>query len=275
MKIRKLNVAKLPVRQPRGHGTQFVHTSLRQKILSLELRPGAKLDETALVQGFGVSRTPVREAIIRLAADGLVFILPNRGAQVAPLDLSETAQFFEAFELNQRVVNHLAALRRTEADLDRIRRARDDFERAGKQDDPKGLVITNFELHMAIAAAARNLHIESTLRRLLEHGTRLCWILYKDFPQPVIRKDMDNSCQEHADMVAAIESRDAVRADELGKLHTDSFRGRIKGYLDQNLSSRITFRSGRNNLPQSARGPRGGAKILHTSDIQNLRRHGR
>ncbi|MBM3597657.1 MAG: GntR family transcriptional regulator [Alphaproteobacteria bacterium] len=241
MKVRKLNVTKLPVRQPKGRGAQFVHTALRQKILSLELRPGAKLDEAALVQSFGVSRTPVREAIIRLAADGLVFILPNRGAQVAPLDLSETAQFFEAFELNQRVVNHLAALRRTEADLDRIRRARDEFDSAVKRDDPTGLVSANFDLHMAIAQAARNTHVETTLRRLLEHGMRLCWIWYKDFPQPLVRKDMDNSCQEHDDMVAAIEARDAGRADALGKVHTDSFRVRIKDYLDQSLSSQISF----------------------------------
>jgi DNA-binding GntR family transcriptional regulator len=241
MKVRKLNIAKFPVRQPKGRGAQFVHTALRQKILSLELRPGAKLDEAALVHSFGVSRTPVREAIIRLAADGLVFILPNRGAQVAPLDLSETAQFFEAFELNQRVVNHLAALRRTEADLDRIRRARDEFDAAVKRDDPASLVSSNFELHMAIAQAARNTHVETTLRRLLEHGMRLCWIWYKDFPQPLVRKDMDNSCQEHDDMVTAIETRDAARADALGKDHTDSFRVRIKDYLDQSLSSQISF----------------------------------
>jgi DNA-binding GntR family transcriptional regulator len=241
MKVRKLNLAKFPVRQPKGRGAQFVHTALRQKILSLELRPGAKLDEAALVQSFGVSRTPVREAIIRLAADGLVFILPNRGAQVAPLDLSETAQFFEAFELNQRVVNHLAALRRTDQDLERIRRTRDAFEAAVKQSDPIGLVGSNFELHMAIAQAGRNLHIETTLRRLLEHGMRLCWIWYKDFPQPVVRKDMDNSCREHDEMVAAIAARDAARADALGKDHTDSFRVRIRDYLDQSLSSQIAF----------------------------------
>jgi DNA-binding GntR family transcriptional regulator len=248
MKLRKLYVAKFPARQPKGRGAPFVHAALRQKILSLELRPGAKLDEAALVRGFGVSRTPVREAIIRLAADGLVFILPNRGAQVAPLDLGETAQFFEAFELTQRVVNHLAALRRTDRDLETIRAARDAFAAAVESNDAAGLVATNFDLHMAIAAAARNGHIETSLRRLLEHGMRLCWLWYKDFPQPVVRRDMDNSCREHDDMVAAIEARDAARADALGRVHTDSFRARIKDYLDQSLSSHIA-------VPLAAKGP--------------------
>jgi DNA-binding GntR family transcriptional regulator len=243
MVARNLKIAKFPVRQPKGRGAQFVHAALRARILRMELRPGAKLDEAGLVQAFGVSRTPVREALIRLAAERLVFLLPNQGAQVAPLDLVETAQYFEAFDLMQRTVNHWAALRRTGSDLAAIERARDAFDRAVRREDPEGIVSSNFDLHTAIAAAARNTHIEATLRRLLEHGMRLCWLWYTDFAQEIVRRDMSNSCTEHHDIVEAIRAQDARRADTLGHLHTESFRARLKEHLDANLAPQIELAS--------------------------------
>jgi hypothetical protein len=106
-----------------------VHVALRDEILHLALKPGAKLDEMGLVRKFGISRTPVREALIRLASEGLVFLLPNRGAQVAPLDLVDIAHFFEALELMQCAVNHWAAAA-APTDLVEIRRQRDAFRRA-------------------------------------------------------------------------------------------------------------------------------------------------
>jgi DNA-binding GntR family transcriptional regulator len=244
MAVRHLKIAKFAPRQPKGRGAQFVHAALRAQILRMELRPGAKLDEAGLVKAFGVSRTPVREALIRLASERLVFLLPNRGAQVAPLDLVETAQYFEAFDLTQRVVNHWAALRRTEADLSAIRRARDAFDRAVQNEDPEGIVGSNFDLHLAIAVAARNTHFEATLRRLLEHGMRLCWLWYTDFSQDLVRRDMIKSCAEHHEIVQAIESQDAHRADALGHLHTESFRERLKEHLDENLAPQIRVATG-------------------------------
>ncbi len=85
------NGAKDPIRQPRGQGVQYVYEHLRDQIWRLELRPGSKLDEASVVRSLGVSRTPVREAIVRLASEHLVNLLPNRGAQVAPLDLLDLA----------------------------------------------------------------------------------------------------------------------------------------------------------------------------------------
>lgn len=244
MTARQVKIANFPARQPKGRGAQFVHAALRDRILRMELRPGAKLDEAGLVKTFGVSRTPVREALIRLASERLVFLLPNHGAQVAPLDLLETAQYFEAFDLTQRVVNHWAALRRTESDLDAIQRGRDAFDRAVERKNPHGIVLSNFDLHMAIAVAARNTHFEATLRRLLEHGMRLCWLWYTDFSQDLVQRDMMKSCAEHHEIVEAIKAQDAQRADALGHLHTESFRERLKEHLAGNLAPQIKLAGG-------------------------------
>ncbi len=91
-------------RRGKGTGTTYVYQRLREGILSLDYVLGANLDEARLVESFGLSRTPVREALIRLAADGLVVLLPNRGAQVAPVDLADFPRYVEVFDLVQRAV---------------------------------------------------------------------------------------------------------------------------------------------------------------------------
>ena len=73
-----------PARPVRGAGVQMVYDRLRQSIVDLELPPGSALDEVRLSQQFALSRTPVREALVRLVADGLVTTQPNRGTVVAP-----------------------------------------------------------------------------------------------------------------------------------------------------------------------------------------------
>ena len=73
----------------RGSGVQTVYEQLRQSIVSLELPPGSALDEVRLSQQFGLSRTPVREALVRLMGDGLVTLLSNRTTIVAPIDFGK------------------------------------------------------------------------------------------------------------------------------------------------------------------------------------------
>ena len=89
----------------KGSGWRTVYESLRRDILSLELRPGQLLDETSLADRFNLSRSPVREALIRLSGDDLVTILPNRSTIVSPLEISSIPKYVEALDLAQRI-NH-------------------------------------------------------------------------------------------------------------------------------------------------------------------------
>ena len=74
-------------KRPKGSGTRWAYDTIRGKILSLDFAPGQALDEQELLASLGLSRTPIREALIQLAAEGLVEMLPNRGAKVARIDL--------------------------------------------------------------------------------------------------------------------------------------------------------------------------------------------
>jgi DNA-binding GntR family transcriptional regulator len=117
-------------RRAKGTNTAWLYERLRRAILSLSIPPGENLEEKELVQRFGISRTPVREALIRLAADGLVVLLPNRGARVAAIDLGDFPRYVEAYDLIQRAATRLAAQRRDHDDLVKIKDAQARFEKA-------------------------------------------------------------------------------------------------------------------------------------------------
>ncbi|MEX0628128.1 MAG: GntR family transcriptional regulator, partial [Cucumibacter sp.] len=88
----------------RGYGAIHIFDRLRDEILSLHLRPGQLIDEASLAARFQVSRSPVREALVRLAAEGLVESFPNKGTIVTPLNVDEFPAFIDALELVQRAI---------------------------------------------------------------------------------------------------------------------------------------------------------------------------
>jgi DNA-binding transcriptional regulator YhcF (GntR family) len=140
----------------RGYGALHVFEGLRDEILSLELRPGQLIDEASLAERFHVSRSPVREALVRLAADGLVQTFPNKGTIVAPLNIEEFPAYIDALDLIQRAIFRLAATNRTVEDLVVIRRANDEFRARVRANDALGMIAQNARFHLAMGEAGRN-----------------------------------------------------------------------------------------------------------------------
>lgn len=87
----------------RGTGARFVYDTLRDEILNLVLQPGEPIDEIGLAERLSMSRTPIREALVRLAGDGLVTLLPNRSTVVSQIDFPNLHHFFDALTLMYRV----------------------------------------------------------------------------------------------------------------------------------------------------------------------------
>ncbi len=92
----------------RGTGARFVYDTLRDEILNLTLQPGEPIDEISLADRLSMSRTPIREALVRLAGDGLVTLLPNRSTVVSQIDFPNLHHFFDALTLMYRVTTRLA-----------------------------------------------------------------------------------------------------------------------------------------------------------------------
>lgn len=205
----------------RGGRAGLVHDILQREILSLALRPGAPLDETQLAQRFGMSRSPVREALNRLAAQNLVVMLPNRSTQVAPLDLSDFPRYVEALDLLQRICTRLAAERRSDADLEEMRRRARGFDESLAPYDYLEMSAANKAFHMAVAGAARNRYLAGQYGALLDEGRRL---LHVYFGHLATARYGNPLAEEHHRMIEAIAARDAAAADRLAQVHTRGFR---------------------------------------------------
>lgn len=221
----------------RGNAVSHVYETLRREILSLKLSPGEDLDEAALCERMGLSRTPIREALSRLAGDGLVLQSPNRGVQVAPVNLMELPHYTEALALLQRAVLRAAALRRTPDDLQRIEQTHAAFFEVARAGDAIELTLANRAFHVAIADASHNRYLGEAYTRLLDQGMRLLSVPFAYDPD----SDYDLSEHthrvdaEHREMVEVIRNRDAARAEQLGAEHAELFRSRFLAYLEQNL----------------------------------------
>lgn len=224
-----------PSRPRRGDSSQSVYALLHDKILSLQLKPGEKIDEERLADLCGVSRTPVREALFRLAAEGLVVLLPNRVTQVAQLDIGTLHDYLESIDLIQRAVNRWAALRRDAGNLEVIKKRAADFERLAAKQDLKGMVMANRALHIAIADAAKNALLAESYLRLLDVGIRVArFTLNRSSADSGKQSDefVTDIVDDHNRMIDAIEQHDADEAERLALLHTERTRKRFQDYLE-------------------------------------------
>ncbi|SIT38426.1 Transcriptional regulator, GntR family [Paraburkholderia ribeironis] len=222
----------------RRHGGRYIYEELRKQILTLKLKPGAPLDEVSLAAQFGLSRSPVRDALARLISEGLVTILPNRTTLVTPFEIEEFPKYVSALDLIQRAVTRLAALHRTEADLARIRKADDTYMQAVDSGDFNAMSETNKALHMAIAHAANNPYFVGYYERLLGEGQRL---LHLHFDFTVTSPTAAKLGRDHADMIDAIARKDAEAAERLAHEHTMLFQKRFLDYMRQNMTESMAI----------------------------------
>jgi DNA-binding GntR family transcriptional regulator len=219
----------------RGHGVQKVYEKLRQSILDLSLPPGSPLDEMRLSEEFDLSRTPIREAMVRLAAEGLLTTLPNRNTIVAPIDFINLPVYFEALTLMYRVTTRAAAVHCRAEHLVRIRAFEAAYADAVRRHDALGMIAINRDFHVAVAEAGGNLYFTQLFARLLDEGRRVMRVFYYSFDDDLPRQYVD----EHADMVAAIEAGDADRADALAATHAAQIVRQIQAYMARDTTSRI------------------------------------
>ena len=222
---------------PRGAAAARIYDDLRRRIIDLELAPGADLDETALAAAFNISRTPLREALNRLASDQLVVISPNRGASVAPLSLTDLPTFIEALALAQSAVNAFAAMRRSDIDLAAITAAAAAFE-AARQLDGLALTDANHAFHSAIAAAARNPHLATFYQRLLDQSARLATVSFS-YQAAGHQAHLHHVVAQHRAMVTAIAAGDAPAAEKLGHDHAALFQRHLLDWLAVNDAAKL------------------------------------
>ncbi|HLW04313.1 MAG TPA: GntR family transcriptional regulator [Azoarcus sp.] len=192
-----------PIAIPRQVLHQEVTSRLRQRIIEGDFEPGSKLNERELCEAMNVSRTPLREAIKTLAAEGLVELLPNRGAVVAQLDEQDLIDTFEVIAGLEGLSGKLAAQRITEEELAEIRALQFEMCAAHARRDLPVYYRLNLEIHARINAAARNPVLEQTWRNV---NARLQVLRFRS---NLDGAKWDRALEEHKQMVELLAQRDA------------------------------------------------------------------
>ena len=236
MKATKTKAVPAPERK-RGSGVKFVYDLLRNEILDLVLPPGSPIDEVQLAERFSMSRTPIREALVRLAGEGLIDTLPNRSTMVANLDFLNMSPFFDALTLMYRVTTQLAAQNRRPADLEAIQARQAEFAAAVKAQDALAMIATNAAFHAAIAEAGRNPYFNGLFSRLLDEGRRFLRLYYQSYDDRLPQHHVE----EHDEIVAAVAARDAALAERLARAHAEHIVQQVQKLLvpDQRLEIEI------------------------------------
>ena len=238
----KLKNRTSPSPPGKGQGVEFAYGVLRREIVSLILRPGSPLDEVTLATRLGLSRTPVHEALVRLASEELVTLLPNRGTTVATLEWEHIRELLEALDLSQRVVTRWAAVRRTELQLARIEEECAIFEKWAKAANVEEMNESNWRFHAFIATACGNRLVERSYLHLLTLSLRIAYLAYnvEHFASPEAhREHMKMVLDEHRATVDAIRNRDADTAEKLGHSHAGLGRKRILDVMSRGISGAL------------------------------------
>jgi DNA-binding GntR family transcriptional regulator len=192
-----------------------VRDRLREDILAGRLEPGTELSEVALAREFGTSRGPLREALGRLASEGLVTITPRRGAVVAQLSREEFIDAYQVREALETLAARLAVPLMSDAEIAHLRELCELMDRAARQDEVRVFFDTNNSFHEALVRGSRNRKLHDVHRMLV--GQMVPYL-----PRSLeLRGNLQQSVAEHQAILAAIEERDAERAAKLLAEHIE------------------------------------------------------
>ena len=210
-----------------------VFNTLRQAILTGDLKPGERLMEIHLANRLGVSRTPIREAIRKLELEGLVTMIPRRGAEVAQITEKSMNDVLEVRRALDTLCVELACERISEEEIKNLKAACDQFERAVRGKDAKKIAQADVELHDIILKATGNQRLIQLVNNLSEQMYRYRYEYIKDSSQH------GRLIEEHRVIYESIVKRDKATATRAAKVHIDNQEKAIIRQIQMDRSRRV------------------------------------
>jgi DNA-binding GntR family transcriptional regulator len=229
--------ARVGRKSARGSGASGVYEALRRDILGLVMEPGTLLDESELAARFHLSRSPVREALIRLSAEGLVHTLRNRSSIVAPFDVAAIPSYLDCVELMYRLTTRLAAMNRKAAQMTRIRDLQREHAEAIQREDALSMIRLNHDFHEAIAVASGNSIYLNWTRQVLDQGQRILGLYLHDVGETIA----SHVTSHHAAMVQAIEAQDPEAAEAAARQDADIISDRMREKFESRPSGGLSL----------------------------------
>ena len=193
-----------------------VFNTLRQAILKGELEPGERLMEIQLAERLGVSRTPIREAIRKLELEGLVLMIPRKGAEVAKISARSLRDVLEVRRALEELAIGLACQRMSEEDVGNLQKAQEDFKKAIAEGDAMKIAETDEHYHDVIYEGTQNAKLIQMLNNLREQMYRYRLEYIKDEDK---RKIL---VLEHEKILKTVRERKVAEAKEAVREHIDN-----------------------------------------------------
>ena len=201
------------------------YARLRDRILTLEIPPGAPINEDALGREFQMGRTPVREAIQRLALENLVTVFPRRGTFASEINITDLAAISDVRVQLEGHAAYRAAERITPAQIAELDVLLEELRSVGESEEASELMALDARVHRLVHRCAANPYLEQTLSRYFNLSLRIWYLVLERLPHLPAR------VHEHSELLEAIRAREPQRARDIVAEHIATFESEIRAVL--------------------------------------------
>jgi DNA-binding GntR family transcriptional regulator len=220
-----MTITETSARAPRELLADRAYADLRDRIVTLRIAPGEPIDEDLLGGELGIGRTPVREAIKRLALENLVTIFPRRGTFASEINITDLADISDVRTQLEGHAAYRAAQRLTEAQRERLQELLGQLADSEGSDDVEELMMLDARVHRFIHQCAGNPYLEETLGRYFNLSLRIWYLVLDRLPHLLAR------VHEHDGLLRAIADGQPERARAIMAEHIETFEREIRSVL--------------------------------------------
>lgn len=205
--------------------TDKAYQILAHKIVTLDLAPGSVLTEGHLMKELKIGRTPIREALQRLIAEGLVTHLHHRGMLVAEIRAADVQQIYEFRSQIEGYAARLAATRMTPAQIEELQRIHTALDLSGAELDTERFITQDRVFHELLARGAQNGYLETVLLNIYNLHLRLWYYLFEK------QGGLQETVHEHQELIEALLRRDPEQSEQVMRRYVARVAGQIKDIL--------------------------------------------
>ncbi|MBT6210588.1 MAG: GntR family transcriptional regulator [Woeseia sp.] len=218
-----------------------IFNTIKEEILNADVLPGSILDEAKLMLRFGVSRTPIREAIRRLISSDLVGMEPHRSAYVKPLTIDSISEFFEAYQLTQRMVFILSADRISGEAVKAITRVEKQIATACRKQDIRAIRRLNDTFYGMVAEGSSNKFLQELYIKLREFSSRLSAIIHKSLIGDEWDVHAETLQRDHDKIISALADKNCDAIGEISDQDVALFRRKVYKALERRVPEGAQF----------------------------------
>lgn len=211
--------------------SEVAYQRIKDMIITVRLRPGDQIDEAWLADELSIGRTPIRESLFRLAAEGLIQVRHGRGFLVRDVTLNDLKDLFETLLILERSAAALAARRIKSEQVTMLRKINADFEKAWKKKDFLQVTLQNSRFHRAVYDAADNAFLKSYLDSLQNQSQRLAYLCFSRQEASIdLESHAVHSIKDHESLIASLRKGDETLAVQIVTEHIKLFQNRVNQF---------------------------------------------